>query len=186
MLVDQQYGVGVVVGRDIVEAQRGKVVLDQRDVRGEPGDPLVHVVEGLQIRQVHEAEQGLLDGVLDRPCRLEESVEGFGDQRRDVEGLIGRCSDADGTRTQATRRAWIRQQVVGEQGVQVEKGTPVEVDLVDAVPRGNSMARLWLRIICVSRASRFRPSAPGFEQPLRVQQGVRVALEAARIPGKVD
>lgn len=50
---------------------RTQVVLDERDIGGQTRDALVHILEGLQVRQMYHHEERLLERIVNF-CRLTE------------------------------------------------------------------------------------------------------------------
>src|SRR5207249_4316683 len=73
--VDSQDAFYVKAFRHFDEGQGTEVVLDERDVGGQARDPLIDVLEGLEVRQVNHREKGLLEWILYLSCCVDNEIE---------------------------------------------------------------------------------------------------------------
>ena len=159
--------------------------MDQRDVCREAGDSLVDVLESLQVGEVHEGEESLLERVRDRSRGIQDLIEAFLDELRHFQWMVNRAFDAYRNAPQATDGLGVGQQVVREQGVQIQDGVPVEADLVGLVNEqfdGCLVVQDHLRFPRVLALGGFAQ----LQQTLGFQQGVGVAFQTAGVPGQVD
>ena len=122
---------------------------------------------------------------MDRLRRVEDAVETLLHLCRHLGRAIGGAADADRHRSQTPGGRGVRQQVVRQHPVQVEDRTAIECNVVDALDEeldGMFVVEDHLRLEDV-------PAGLGlseFDQALGVEQGVGIAFQAARVPGKVD
>ena len=75
--VHAQHAVHIRLLRYVDERQRAQVVTDEGDVGGQARDAFIHILERLQVRQVHHQEEGLLKRVGDLGGHLRDDAEEF-------------------------------------------------------------------------------------------------------------
>ena len=167
--------------------ERGAQILpDERDVRGEARDALVHVVEGLEVGQVHHDEERLLERIADGRGRRQDPIEALFDELRHLQRVEDRLLDAHGDVPQPARCGFVRQQVAGQDGVEeIEDGMAVEADVVRRVDEELDRVLVVEDHLCFETRAPVRLLAELDETP-GVEQRVRVPFEPARIPGQVD
>src|SRR3954470_23740789 len=107
-----------------------EIALDQRNVGGEPRHAFVHVVERLQVGELHHDEEGLLEWVSDRGGGCQDLAEAFFDELRHLKGMKGGSLDADSDVTESASRGRVGEKVVREQRMEIEDRVAVESDLV--------------------------------------------------------
>src|SRR5712691_1243333 len=127
--IHSQNGVDIGPLRYVHERQWAQVLPDQRQIRGETRNAFVHILERLQIWQVHHGEERLLKGIGNRRRRVEDLLETLLDQLWHFQRIVDRPANMHGSNTQAPTRLRIGEQVVRQQGVQIEEGVAVETNL---------------------------------------------------------
>ena len=184
-LVNAKDAPGVGIVRHIHERDRCEVAAEERDIGRKTRDALVHVLEGLEIWQLHHDKEGLLERILDRLGLGQQLVEAFVEHRRNIERMVDRAADADRDLANAARSCRIGQQVLRQQGMQVENGIPVEGDVLGGLHQeldGCLVIEDHLRVgggLALGRLT-------GLDEALRVEQGIGVALKPAGVPRQVD
>ena len=158
-----------VVGlRDIDEGQRPEIVLHERDVGGQPRHALVHILERLEVGELHHRKKRLLERIVDRGGGGEDLVKVFLDERRRLGRMIDRSADADRVGAQPPAGGRLGQQVFRQQRVEIAKRVAVETD--GARVLGQQLDRC---LMIEDHLSLVRGATDGglarFEQPLRFQ-----------------
>ena len=96
-----------------------------------------------------------------------------------------RASDLDADVPEPSRGIRIGKQIVSQRRVKVENGVTVEADVlcrIDEKFDGLFVVEDHLRFVSLFPLRLFA----GFDQTRGIEQGVRVAFQAARIPREVD
>jgi hypothetical protein len=88
---------------------------------------LVHIVEGLKVRQMHHGEERLLERVMDCLRRCQHLIEALLYQLRNFERVEGGLFNADRNAPQASGRRLIRQEVLRQNPVEVENRIAVQL-----------------------------------------------------------
>ena len=94
--------------RNLGEGKRGKIRPNQRDIRRDARQPLVDVLERLQIGELDHREEGLLEWVIDVAQPGEDPIEALLHPLRHGQGLEAGTFDSDDGRAQPPGRARIR------------------------------------------------------------------------------
>jgi len=156
-------------------------VFDERDVRRQAGDALVHILERLEVRQLDHRKERLLERVDDLGDLREELIEVLLELLRNGERLVDRSGDRDLDLAKPSTCQGIREQVVGKQGVQVADRVAIEPDLLDVVDEHLDRSlvvedHLGFALLLAGCVPAELDEVPGIEPC------IGVALEAARCP----
>jgi len=140
-----------------------------------------HILEWLEVRDVHHHEQCLLERIRDRGGLREEPIEQELELLRDGERLIHRSGNRnlDPAKPSSGRR--IREQIVGQQRMQVADRVAIEphvVDVLDEHLDRRLVVEDHLRLALVLA----RSAAAELDQILGVEPCIGVAFEPARRP----
>src|SRR5208283_2456724 len=126
--INAQERVGIERARHVDERQWRQIALDERDVRRQARHALVHVVERLEVRQLHHRKQRLLERVLNRGGGVEQVVEALLDQLRQFQRMESGLPDTDAHTAQPAGRARVGQEVLRQNPVKIEDRVPVKAD----------------------------------------------------------
>ncbi len=134
---------------------------------------------------MHHREKRLFERVVDGTRRGPQLREALLDQLGCLWRVVHRAADAYADVAQPSRRSRVGEEVVRQDAVQVEHRVPVEADLVGILGEeldGVLVIEDHLRLGLVTPLRLLAER----DQALRVEQGVGVAFEAARVPGQID
>ena len=150
------------------------------------GDPLVHVVEGLQVGKLHEREQRLFERIPDQRGPGQYPVEALFDEVRHLQRVEDRARDCHSHAPESSRSTGIGKQIVRKRRVQIENGMPAEADV-----RGRILDQDLDGVLVVEDHLRFTPILAlrlfaELDEARRIEQGIGVALQTTGVPGQVD